>query len=141
MNFSKADPLYKCRSVSFYREASGLFTYRDCPRVKWIKIECTRLFLGSLQLGLLVIGAPWRHTADCGAFLAICTCTCREKTIVHLDTPISPGAFCYLKHMSQPNLSASDVKGDETPQAKPRLTLAGRVRFATGVSSQGKPIR
>jgi hypothetical protein len=27
VDFSKADPLYKCRSVSFYREADGLFTF------------------------------------------------------------------------------------------------------------------
>jgi hypothetical protein len=33
-DFSKADPLYKCRSVSFYREAGGLFTFREHPRVK-----------------------------------------------------------------------------------------------------------
>jgi hypothetical protein len=36
VNFSKVDPHYKCRSVSFYRETSGLFTYRDYPRVKRI---------------------------------------------------------------------------------------------------------
>jgi hypothetical protein len=57
VNFSKADPLYKCRSVSFYREANRLFTYREYPHVKRIKTECARLFLGSLQLGLHVIGA------------------------------------------------------------------------------------
>jgi hypothetical protein len=27
VDFSKVDPLYKCRSVSFYREASGLFIF------------------------------------------------------------------------------------------------------------------
>jgi hypothetical protein len=43
--FSKVHPLYKCRSVSFYREASRLFTYRDYPRVKRIKTECARLIL------------------------------------------------------------------------------------------------
>jgi hypothetical protein len=58
MNFSKVDPLYKSRHVSFYREMRGLFTFRECPRVKRIKIECVKLFLGSLQLGLHVIGAP-----------------------------------------------------------------------------------
>jgi hypothetical protein len=58
VNFSKGDPLYKCRSVSFYREASELFTYRDYPRVKQIETECARLILGSLQLGLHVIDAP-----------------------------------------------------------------------------------
>jgi hypothetical protein len=58
VNFSKVDPLHKCRSVSFYREASGLFTFRECPHVKRIKTECARLFLGSLQLGLHIIGAP-----------------------------------------------------------------------------------
>jgi hypothetical protein len=26
IDFSKVDPLYKCRSVSFYREVDGLFT-------------------------------------------------------------------------------------------------------------------
>jgi hypothetical protein len=34
VNFSKADPLYKCRSASFYTETNELFTYRDCPHVK-----------------------------------------------------------------------------------------------------------
>jgi hypothetical protein len=58
VNFSKVDPLHKCRSVSFYREASGLFTFREYPHVKRIKTECARLFLGSLQLGLHIIGAP-----------------------------------------------------------------------------------
>jgi hypothetical protein len=57
VDFSKVDPLYKCRSVSFYREASGLFTFREYPHGKKIKTECARLFLGSLQLGLHVIGA------------------------------------------------------------------------------------
>jgi hypothetical protein len=28
IDFSKVDPLYMCRSVSFYREAGGLFTFR-----------------------------------------------------------------------------------------------------------------
>jgi hypothetical protein len=28
VDFSKVDPLYKCRSVSFYREVDGLFTFR-----------------------------------------------------------------------------------------------------------------
>lgn len=28
VNFSKSQPLYKCRSASFYRETNGLFTYR-----------------------------------------------------------------------------------------------------------------
>jgi hypothetical protein len=57
VNFSKVDPLYKCRSVSFYREKNGLFTYRDCPHVKRIKTECARLISGGLQLGLHIIGA------------------------------------------------------------------------------------
>jgi hypothetical protein len=57
VDFSKADPFYKCRSVSFYREANGLFTFREYPRVKRIKTECARLFLGNLQLGLHVIDA------------------------------------------------------------------------------------
>jgi hypothetical protein len=58
VNFSKVDLLYKCQSVSLYREASRLFTYRDYPHVKWIKTECARIILGSLQLGLHVIGSP-----------------------------------------------------------------------------------
>jgi hypothetical protein len=57
VDFSKVDPLYKCRSVSFYREAGGLFTFREHPRVKRIRIECARLSSGNLQLGLHVIGA------------------------------------------------------------------------------------
>jgi hypothetical protein len=57
VDFSKVDPLYKCRSVSFYREAGGLFTFREHPRVKRIKTECARLSSGNLQLGLHVIGA------------------------------------------------------------------------------------
>jgi hypothetical protein len=57
VDFSKADPLYKRRSVSFYREAGGLFTFREHPRVKRIKTECARLSLGNLQLGLHVVGA------------------------------------------------------------------------------------
>jgi hypothetical protein len=56
VDFSKVDPLYKCWSVSFYREASGLFTFRGCPRMKRIETEYARLFLGGLQLGLHVIG-------------------------------------------------------------------------------------
>jgi hypothetical protein len=28
VDFSKVDPLYKCRSVSFYREVDKLFTFR-----------------------------------------------------------------------------------------------------------------
>jgi hypothetical protein len=54
IDFSKVDPLYKCRSVSFYREANGLFTFQEYPHVKRIKTECARLFLGNLQLGLHV---------------------------------------------------------------------------------------
>jgi hypothetical protein len=57
VDFSKVDPLYKCRSVSFYREAGGLFTFREHPRVKRINTECARLSSGNLQLGLHVIGA------------------------------------------------------------------------------------
>jgi hypothetical protein len=49
--FLKIDPLYKCRSVSFYREVGRLFSYRDYLRVKRIETECARLILGSLQLG------------------------------------------------------------------------------------------
>jgi hypothetical protein len=29
VDFSKVDPLYKCRFVSFYREAGGLFTFPE----------------------------------------------------------------------------------------------------------------
>jgi hypothetical protein len=81
VNFSKVDPLYERRSVSFYREASGIFTYRDYPRVKRIETECNRLILGNLQLGLHVIGAPWRHAANRVTFLVVSTCACREKTL------------------------------------------------------------
>jgi hypothetical protein len=137
VNFSKIDPLYKCRSVPFYREASGLFTYRDYPHVKWIKTECATLIFGSLQLGLHVIGAPWRHATNRGAFFAVSTCAYRENSF--LETSLSPGASFHLKHMPQPNLNALDVRGDETPRAKPKLKLAGWVRFASGASSQGKP--
>jgi hypothetical protein len=49
VNFSKAGPFYKCRSVSFYSEASRLFTYRNYPRVKRINRECARLIFGSLH--------------------------------------------------------------------------------------------
>jgi hypothetical protein len=37
VDFSKVDPLYKCRSVSFYKEANKLFTFREYPHVKRIK--------------------------------------------------------------------------------------------------------
>jgi hypothetical protein len=57
VDFSKVDPLYMRRSVSFYREAGGLFTFREHPRVKRIKTECARLSSGNLQLGPHVIGA------------------------------------------------------------------------------------
>jgi hypothetical protein len=120
VNFLKVDPLYKCRSVSFYREASRLFTYRDYPRVKRIETEYARLILGSLQLGLHVIRAPWRHAANHGAFLVVSTCACREKTLSFLETPLSPGTFFHPKHKSKPNLSALDVRGDETPWVKPK---------------------
>jgi hypothetical protein len=78
--FSKVDPVYKCQSFSFYREANGLFTFREYPHVKRIKTECARLFLGDLQLGLHVIGASWCHAANRGAFLVVITCAYREKT-------------------------------------------------------------
>jgi hypothetical protein len=58
VDFSKVDPLYMRRSVSFYREAGGLFSFREHPCVKRIKTECARLSSGNLQLGLHVIGAP-----------------------------------------------------------------------------------
>jgi hypothetical protein len=48
VDFSKVDPLYKCRSVTFYREADGLFTFQEYPHVKQIKTECARLLLGNL---------------------------------------------------------------------------------------------
>jgi hypothetical protein len=81
--------------------------------------------LGSLQLGLHVIGAPWRHAVNRGAFLVAITCACREKTVNFLETPLSPGTSCYLKHIPKPNSSALDVRGDETPWEKPTLWLAG----------------
>jgi hypothetical protein len=84
VNFSKVDPLYKCRSASFYREMNELFTYRDYPRVKWINTECARLILGGLHLGLHVIGASWRHTINHGAFPGMNTCACRVKTLSFL---------------------------------------------------------
>jgi hypothetical protein len=90
VNFSKVDPLYKCRSVSFYREASELFTYRDYPRVKWIETECARLILGSLQLSLHVIGTLWRHAVNRNAFLIVSTCACREKTLIFWRPPFRP---------------------------------------------------
>jgi hypothetical protein len=43
--------------------------------------------------------------------------------------------------MPKQNLSALVVRDDETPQEKPRLQLAGSIRFVSGVLSQGKPIR
>jgi hypothetical protein len=49
VNFSKADPLCKCWSASFYRETNKIFAYRDYPHVKRINIECARLILGSLH--------------------------------------------------------------------------------------------
>jgi hypothetical protein len=138
VNFSKVDPLYKCRSISFYREAGGLFTYWDYPRVKRIKTECARLISGSLQLGLHVIGAPWRHAANRGALHVVSMCACREKTLSLLENPLSPGTLFPLKHMPKPNLSALDVRGNETPWAKPKPWLAGWVRFASRASSRRK---
>jgi hypothetical protein len=57
VNFSKVDPLYKCRSVSFLKGGERAFYMSRISRVKRIKTECARLILGSLQLGLHVIGA------------------------------------------------------------------------------------
>jgi hypothetical protein len=51
----------------------------------------------------------------------------------------SPGTSRHLKHVSNSNLKTLDVRDDETPWAKPRLRLAGWVRFISGVSSWGKP--
>jgi hypothetical protein len=79
VDFSKVDPLYMRRSVSFYREAGGLFTFREYPRVKRIRMECARLSSGNLQLALHVIGAPWRHAANRGVFPASITCACRRE--------------------------------------------------------------
>jgi hypothetical protein len=101
VNFSKANPLYKCRSASFYREMNGLFTYRDCHHVKWINTKCARLILGGLHLGLYVIGASWRHAANHGAFPGINTCACRVKTLSFLETPPSPSLSSHLKHISK----------------------------------------
>jgi hypothetical protein len=119
VNFSNVDPLYKFRSVSFYMEVSRLFTYRDYPRVKRIETECARLILGSLQLGLHVIGTLWRRAANHDIFLIVSTCACRKKTLGFLETPLPPGALVHLKHMPKTNLRALDIKGDETPGAKP----------------------
>jgi hypothetical protein len=55
--FLKSRSLLQVSFVSFYREANGLFTFREHPRVKRIKTECARLFPGNIQLGLHVIGA------------------------------------------------------------------------------------
>jgi hypothetical protein len=79
VDFSKVDPLYKCRSISFYREVGGLLHFREHPRVKRIKIECARLSSGNLRLGVHVIGASWCHAANRGAFLALITCACRGE--------------------------------------------------------------
>jgi hypothetical protein len=138
VDFSKVDPLYKCRSVSFYREASGLFTFWGCPRMNRIETEDARIFLGGLQWGLHVIGSSWRHAANRGAFLVAITCTCREKTFNLLETPLSPGASHHMKHGLHSNLKTLDVRDDETPWAKPRLRLAGWVRFISGGFVVGK---
>jgi hypothetical protein len=135
VDFSKDDPLYKCRSSPFYREANRLFTFREYPRVKRIKTECARLSLGNLQLGLHVIGASWCRAANRGAFLVVITCACREKTFNLLETPLSPGTFRHLKHGSHSNLKSLDVRDDETPQVNPRPRLTGWARFVSGVSS------
>jgi hypothetical protein len=55
--------------------------------VKWIKTECARIILGSLQLGLHVIGSPWRHAANHGALLVVSMCACQEKTLSLWRTP------------------------------------------------------
>jgi hypothetical protein len=87
VNFSKVDSLYKYRFVSFYREASRLFTYRYYPRMKQIETECARLIFGGLQLGLHIISALWHHAANHDAFLVVSTCTCREKTLSLFGDP------------------------------------------------------
>jgi hypothetical protein len=117
----KSIPFTSAGPSPFIGETSGLFTYQECPRVKRIKTECARLFLGSLRLSLYVTGAPWRHAANRGAFLVITTCACREKTSNLLESPLSPGTSLNLKHKSQPNLNVLNVRDDETPPAKPRL--------------------
>jgi hypothetical protein len=89
VNFSKVYPLYKCRSVSFYRGGEWTFTYREYARVKRIKIEYARLFLGSLQLGLHVTGTPWRHVANRGAFFAIVTCVSGEDLETFGELPFA----------------------------------------------------
>jgi hypothetical protein len=106
--------------------------------MKRIEKEDARLFLGGLQLGLHVIGALWRYAANRDAFLVVITCACREKTFNLLETPLSPGTSRHVKHGSHSNLKTLDVRDDETPWAKPRLRLAGWVRFICGVSSWGK---
>jgi hypothetical protein len=101
VNFSKVDPLYKCRSISFYREASGLFKCQEYPCVKRIKTGCARLILGSLQLGLHVIGTPCDVTPQIAApFPTVIMCVCREKTLNPLETTLSPGVSFLLKCMS-----------------------------------------
>jgi hypothetical protein len=119
VDFSKVDPLYKCRSVSFYKETIELFTSRECPRMKRIKTKDARLFLRGLQLGLHVTGASWCHATNRGAFLVVITCACRERTFNLLETPLSPGTFRHLKHGLHSNLKSLDVRDDETPQENP----------------------
>jgi hypothetical protein len=97
VEFWKDDPLYKCRSSPFIGRRTDFFTFQEHPCVKRIKTECARLFLGSLQSGLHVIGASWCHAANCGAFLALNTCACREETFNLLEIPLSPVTFRHLK--------------------------------------------
>jgi hypothetical protein len=124
------------RSVSFYREVDGLFTFREHPCVKRIKTECARLSSGNLQLGLHVIGAPWRHTANRGVFPAPITCACRrENPWAFLEIPLSPSIIHHLKQKPYSSLDSLSVKSDETPCSNPRSKLSGWIAFAPGVSS------
>jgi hypothetical protein len=141
VEFLKVDPLYMRLSVSFYREADGLFTFREHPRVKRIKVECARLSSGNLQLSLHVIGASWCYAADCGAFPAVITCACREGKHPRASwrSPLSPSAHRYLKQKSHSSLNLLNVRSDETPCSNPRPRLSGWIVFALGVSSRNGP--
>jgi hypothetical protein len=47
--------------------------------------------------------------------------------------PLSLNMSLHPKHILEPNVNVLDAKGDETPQAKPRLKLVKWVGFAPGV--------
>jgi hypothetical protein len=87
VNLSKVDPLYKCRSTSFYRETNGLFPHRDCPCVKRIDTECARPIPGGLHLSLHVISASRHHAANHGAYPASTRALCRKDLELFGDAP------------------------------------------------------